>query len=259
MKVIRYIGGFRRDAESTPLPAVGLPGLVLVVLALTLLTGCTSRALVEINREGPGSAEIVVDLDPVFVSYFRDLAGSVGADSEAPIFDVGAINRRFSEEESLTLSGVAVPAQGRLELTLAFAELSALASDERIGRLLSWEPDGAGGTLTMTITPAEIPYLLSLVGIGEDSPVAYLLPPPEGEMSSDEYAEYLSWALEEYAPPGRLEALLQAAAVTVTVRAPGPIDAILNGEALGSTEAQFRLPLLALLTGETPGVYRLSY
>ncbi|MFW6330040.1 MAG: hypothetical protein ACOC28_08055 [Alkalispirochaetaceae bacterium] len=234
-------------------------GALLLLLTIVILPGCGSRAIVDIDGDGGGSAEVMVDLDPVFVAYFRDLAGSVGADAEAPIFDLTAIDRRFAEEEAITLTGASVPAQGRLELSLGFEDLEELAADERAGRLLSYERQESGSTVTMSLGREEIPFILSLVGIGEDSPVAYLLPPPGAGMSSEEYGEYLTWALEEYASPGRLEQILEGATVTVTVRAPEPLTSVVNGDEISSREARFTLPLLPVLTGEAEEVYQVSY
>ena len=78
-------------------------------------------------------------------------------------------------------------------------------------------------------------------------------------MGSEEYREYLVWALEEYERPERLRRTLDAAAVTVTVRTPQPIDRVMNGEQLGPREARFTIELLPFLTGEDERNYGLEY
>jgi len=232
----------------------------LLVLLVSAVAGCGSRAQLNLDRDGSGTAEIVVDLDPVFVAYFRDLSGAVGGNADNPVFDLGAVSARFRAEEALTLRGVRSPAQGRLELSVSFEELEELAEDARFGRLIDYVTDGEGGvTMSIRITPEDIPFLLSLSGTEQGSPVELLLPPPGGDMSSEEYREYLIWALEEYERPGRLRQILDGAAVTVTVGTPQQIDSVLNGAQLGPKEARFRIALLPLLTGEHEGVYELSY
>ena len=86
----------------------------------------------------------MVDLDPVFVSYYRDLAGSMGSDQNVPIFDLGAVAARFEAESALTLLSASAPAQGRLELRIGFEELSKLAEDDRFGRILSYSENEGG-------------------------------------------------------------------------------------------------------------------
>lgn len=231
-----------------------------LVLLLLTIAGCGSRAQLNLDPGGSGTGEIVVDLDPVFVAYYRDLAGAVGGDADVPLFDLNALSARFRQEEALTLRGVRSPAQGRLELSVSFEDLAALAEDSRFGRLVDYTTDGERGTtVSIRITPEDIPFLLSLSGMEEGSPVELLLPPPGGEMSSEEYREYLIWALEEYESPRRLRQILDGAAVTVTVTTPEPIESVLNGGQLGPNEARFRIALLPLLTGEQEGVYELSY
>ena len=68
-------------------------GILVLILGLA---GCGSRAQLNLDPEGSGTAEIVVDLDPVFVAYFRDLSGAVGGEANMPIFDLSAISLHFS-------------------------------------------------------------------------------------------------------------------------------------------------------------------
>ncbi len=232
-------------------------GILVLILGLA---GCGSRAQLNLDPEGSGTAEIVVDLDPVLVAYFRDLSGAVGGEANMPIFDLTAISDRFRQEEHLTLQGARSPAQGRLELSVSFDNLIDLAEDARFGRLIEYSREGNDGTtLRIRITPEDVPFLLSLSGMAEGSPVEMLLPPPRGEMSSEEYREYLIWALEEYEEPGRLRQILDGAAVMVTVTTPTSIESVVNGAQLGPREARFRIELLSLLTGEHEGVYELRY
>lgn len=251
-----------QNSETTPASRRYCRTLSILLLfgALLLFGSCSSRASLNLDPRGSGTAEIVVDLDPVFVSYFRDLAGSMGSDENVPIFDLRAVAARFEEERSLTLLSASTPAQGRLELRVGFEELSRLAEDARFGRILSYsEAENGTSRLSIRLAPEDVPFLLSLSGLKEGSPVELLLPPPEGEMSAEEYREYLIWALEEYESPGRLRQILNGAAVSVTVNTPDAIVSITNGSQLGPQRARFRIALLPLVTGEHEGLYELRY
>lgn len=248
-----------KAGEKTAGAGIPLVAFTLVLVFL-LLGGCSSRAALELDDDRSGAARVVVDLDPVFVSYFRDLSGSIGAGEDTPVFDLPAIRARFDQEPALILEQARLPAQGRLELTFTFIDLTTLAADDRLTRILDFEPSGdSGGVLTIRLTRGEVPYLLSLAGLDEGSPIEYLLPPTGGEMSSEEYRDYLTWALEEYASPGRLRRVLDSAALIVTVETPQPLDRVVNGSRPEASRATFRIPLLGLLTGETEEEYRLTY
>ncbi|MFP4425736.1 MAG: hypothetical protein ACLFPP_04710 [Spirochaetaceae bacterium] len=247
--------GTERATRTVGRGAATAAGILILVLSLA---GCGSRAELDLDPDGSGTAEVVVDLDRVFIAYFRDLSGSVGGDEETPIFDLDAITERLGEEEHLTLRGARSPAQGRLELQISFDSIADLAGDARFGRLIEYTENG-GTLLRIRVTPEDVPFLLSLSGMAEGSPVEMLLPPSGGEMNSQEYREYLVWALEEYETPGRLRQILDGAAVTVTVTTPDTIDQVVNGEELSPREARFRIEVLSLLTGEEDGVYELRY
>jgi hypothetical protein len=219
--------------------------LALVVFALSLLVQCTARQDITVAVDGSGRAEVDIVLDEIFIRYLRDLSGSVGGEEEElRIFDVDEIRRRFSQREGIELISIARGGPGLLTLSVRFDDVATLLEQEGT-QVLRVERSGGSSRLEILVSRAAVEQALSYSPLDGSMAAQVLFPP--SDMGSEEYTEYLVWALEEYEDPEPLREKIRDASLSLRVSVDGEIVSQTGGVRQGDT-VLFEVSLVELLT-----------
>jgi hypothetical protein len=227
-----------------------------LVAALFTLVQCTARQDITIAVDGTGSADVDIALDEIFIRYLRDLSGSMGGDEdELRIFDVEEIRRRFAERPGIELTQIGRGGPGLLSLSVRFDEVQQLLSEENAS-FLTMERSGERSRLEIVVSRAAVEEALSYSPLSGSSVSQMLLPP--AEMGTEEYTDYLVWALEEYEEEGSLREKIGESALRLRVHVDGEIISQHGGTREGSM-VTFEVPLVELLTLSDPRRYAIEF
>ncbi len=232
--------------------------------ALLLFASCSIRQELLLEADGSGTSTLDVDLKPLFMKYYEDLASGFSQtwDPKNPkVFDTNAIRRSFEGNPGLELVSVAAPAPHRLRLAFRFKDVSAMvrSQDQRVRDMISVRRNDGNETIRIYIDAKNLPGLLRLAPNGE-SRVAKMLLPPEGKaLTEEEYLDHLAWALEDYAGDEDVKVILKRASVDLGIKVKGRIVEQTGGRLHGDSEVRFSIPLLRLFTLKTPLEYSLTY
>ncbi|MFW5801430.1 MAG: hypothetical protein ACOCVC_05325 [Spirochaeta sp.] len=225
--------------------AAAVAGIVL------LAAGCSVNQQMDIQIDGSGDVQLVVELSRVFREYYRDLSGSESIQEDA-IFDTDEIGRVLAGQQGLTVESVAAPGPGRLEVAVQLQNIEQLYRDDtmNVPEIIRFVRSDEGAALHIRVGRNDIPRFLRLSPIG-DSPVVEYLLPPGNSLSRDDYIEYLSWALEEYEEDVPVQEVIESAAIELRIQPEGSITRQHGGEVQGDTVV-FRIPLIDLVLARQP-------
>lgn len=238
--------------------------LAAAAAALLLSASCQVRQDVTLQIGGAGSSRILVELHPVFTRYYSDLASGFlpSFDPRNPVyFDAPGIGKNLSANPDLEVLWIRTPAPHKLDMEIRFRDIGRAirGGDPEIRDIMSLRREGKRETLAIHLDRSNLSSILRVLSPDKASPLKALLPPAGRPLSETEYLEHLSWALEDYAGPGEIADVLRSSAVTLRVRVPGKIAALDGGVPSGDSEALFVVPVLRLLTLETPVDLSLTY
>ena len=239
-------------------------GFVLFPLFLFLLASCSIRQELLLNLDGSGTSTLDVELKPLFMNYYADLASGLSQsfDPKNPrIFDIEATRRNFAGQSGLELLSVQTPDPRSLQLAFRFKDVSSMvkSQDQRVRDVVSVTRNGNRETLRLYLDGKNVASLLKLTPNGE-SRVSKMLLPPEGKaLSEEEYLDHLAWALEDYAGTEDVKTILRSASVDLGIKVKGRIVEQSGGKLRGESEVRFSIPLIRLFTLKTPLEYLLTY
>lgn len=246
---------------------------------VVLMAGCSVGQELSVDADGAGRGELIVDLHPLFVNYYRDLVVGFGGSPDTPIFDARAIEAEFAARNAVDLLSVEIPRVGTLRLVFAFDDVEeAVRSLGRLHAAEAGQPGAAGDgpavgaadgivsfrkvgatrTLGFALDRAVVAVALGMAPVADAGSVGLLLPPEGSAMGADEYADYVAWALEEYAGDADAFEIIKGSAIELRVQVPGRVTAVRGGrETPGG--ARFEIPIVELLTLTEARRYEISF
>ena len=226
--------------------------------SLFVLAGCSGEQTITLQENGSGTAQVAIEVDPVFAAYLSDLNASMGGDGGAPVFDGVAVRRSLEAQPGLRVVELSVPTQRRLELELAFESVDDLLAvqGQRIGDFLRFERTASYRRLAARIDRRAIDHFATIAGV--DPLIRDSLLPPDLSLSPAEYRDYLAWAFEEYAEDRPLDVVFRNSRVETTVIVDGPVVQLRGGEA-GAGGGRFVTNLVEAVTTDRPLEYSLVY
>jgi hypothetical protein len=237
----------------------------MLVSVVTVFSSCATVQELELRDDGSGEGELVVELRPLFVDYYRDLALSFGAEDESQlrVFDLEAIRAGFARRPNVVLTDSAVDDEGRLRLGFSFDDIATImqpttGDPEAFVNPVSYAASGETRTLSISLDRSIIAMALEIAPIADMGSVGLLLPPEGGDMTADEYAEYVAWALEDYAVADDPVEVIKMSTIELQVHVPGTVLSV-DGGTQTETGASFRISIPKLLTLTEPVSYRLTY
>ncbi|HOV37383.1 MAG TPA: hypothetical protein PLG79_01565 [Spirochaetales bacterium] len=227
-----------------------------------LFIHCTAQTTVILDKNGSGTASLRIDLHPILMRYYSDLAAGFipTFDPKNPkVFDLESLYQRLAKEPNLTLQRARNPVPERLEAEFSFQDIRTLLSSQghEIENAITLEQTGQQETVRIRINQDTIDALLSLTPESQSALYRMLLPSPGKRLTEAEYKKQLAWALEEYAGDDNLPRVLEDASIHLVLKTPGPILHIAGGTQAGLREARFTIPLLRIFT--TPLEYAVTY
>lgn len=232
-----------------------------VAAVIVLLGGCSAQQDVRLAPDGSGQATTDITLDPVFASYLRDLSMGLGADQDAPLFDVAAVRAALGARPGISVLDVRETGERQLRVAVGFDSVEALlAAQSDMGgmpqRFLRFERTESFRRLAARIDRNAIAHLIGMAGI--DPFISESLLPPEDGMSPADYRDYLAWAFEEYADGRPLDRVFGSSEVVTTVRPEGVVVQTRGGETTDGA-VRFTIPLVEAVTRREPLQYSLVY
>ncbi|MFP4374761.1 MAG: hypothetical protein ACLFPO_10555 [Spirochaetaceae bacterium] len=229
---------------------------LLLSAALFALVQCSARQDITLSVDGRGTADIDIRLDEIFIRYLRDLSGSVGGDEDdLRIFDVEEIRRRLSERPGIEVESIGRAGPGLLSLSVSFDDVGALLARENTS-FLTLERSGGRSRLEILVSRDAVEEALSYSPLEGSTATEMLLPP--AEMGTEEYTEYLVWALEEYEESEALRRKIAESSIELRVRVDGEITSQTGGVRSGDV-VTFDVPLVELLTRSSPRRYSVEF
>jgi|GEM_PF-5562940 len=234
--------------------------IVVLAAAFLLLAGCSVKQEIALAGDGSGGAVLNVELAPMLVNYLQDLSGSVTQDGSFSIFDTKTLSQTLEKEPGVTVRTAESKNSGTLHLELTFTDISRVlaAQGESVDSFLRFSRSGERKTLVITVSQQVVKQLFSLTPLSGSMVEQTLLPPPESKMGKKEYIDYLSWAMEEYAPDGDAASIIGNAVIHVGVTVKGSILSQSGGVQDGN-RVDFQLPVVDLLTARSPITYQITF
>jgi hypothetical protein len=233
--------------------------------AVILLWGaCAVRQDISLQAGGAGTARLEVELHPVFMAYYKDLASGFSSsfDPAHPrFFNEEAIRAGFLRNAELELVSFKAEESGRLSLDFRVKDITGAIKNENraAGDIISRAVAGGRQTLAIRLDRENLASLLKVIP-EMDTPFAKMLLPPEGaRISEEEYREHLAWALEDYAADANIEEILRNSLIHLLVRTPGKILSQTGGRLKSGREVVFEIPVLRLFTLEKRLEFSVTY
>ncbi len=235
--------------------------LVAVAAVVVLFGGCAVHQDLVITGDGAGTTDVLVDLDTMLYEYISDLLIAIGGEPvNGDLFDTADLLRAFETHPELTPLSVQSPEPRRLQLALRFEDIERVFETPAAGAedLFEMVHNGDERTLRVVLTPPGVRQILSLSPLYDTMIADALLPPDNGDMSADEYRDYLAWALEEYAPPGEAPERIGDARIELSIQPEGEIRSQEGGR-ITDGQVQYSIRLTELLTLREPRTYAVTY
>ena len=162
---------------------------------------------------------------------------------------------RCRANPDLSLTEARLINAGDLELVLRVADIAALVTTEERRAILEIEQSAGRQFLRLNMTAENVRRALELI-IGDPLLIELFLP-ANSQVDEEEYSEYISWALEEYAEPEVMAGLLRGSQLRIEISATGRIVAQSGGR-LQDGVVHIRIPIVQLITLRSPLVYSVT-
>jgi hypothetical protein len=247
-----------------------LPVAILLGITALAVTSCMVREELTIDGSGSGSVTLTINLNSILLDYYSDLLSAfTGVEGDYPVFDLEQLVAAFEARPGLTLTEIERSALGQLRMEMSFDDLNQILADpgETPGDagsaaapadVFSFRSVGSRRELTVRLDRTAVNSFLAFAPPESAMMTQFLFPPDDGSVSHDEYRDELAWALEEYAPAGDVQRILEQSAIEVVVRPAGRIESQ-DGGTLRDGTVTFRAPILELLTLSEERVYRVVF
>jgi len=226
-----------RNSKNTLLMIV-LGSLCLGAAFLTfalLISSCAGSLASSIRSDGGARILLKAEVPAPLAAKFRAFAAAGGApDAGTSLFDLAAVRTSIAARPALSLIEIAQPNPNALRLELGVRSLEELAAS----------PDLAGsGLLSLAKAQGWVECRIRIPQLME------ALSPPALEDDPVTEAEYRTMLASILG--SRTAAALDAAALTLTLTAPGPVLAS-GGGTLSDSTLTAKIPLMQALTLEKP-------
>lgn len=200
-----------------------------VVLAVLSFGACSARQEIFLRADGSGDAALTIQISAPLAAYLADLGVGLTGATDAPLFDLAAIEAAIQADPNLTLRRIGQTDARSLSVNVDFQRIDALlaARSQLLARAFRFDTRSTSRRVTAQVGRETVERSFEALSI--DPAVAQLLLPPEGKMSAREYRDYLIWALEEYEAEAPLARLIDTAAVETIIRVDGRIEEVAEG------------------------------
>lgn len=232
----------------------------LVLAAAVLLAGCSSDIAASLKADGGARLSIKAEVPAPLAAKFRKLAqagSEAAADPSAPLFDIDAVRRSTAERPSLRLVSISRPSPESIKAEFDILSITELAASKDLAEtgFLSVQKGTGWTQITIRLDRGAAAAAAALFP-GIDPYLMEALSPPaleEDPVTAAEYRTMLKSVLGEKAMPS-----MEAAAVSVTVTAPGKVLDY-SGGSLSGTVLTVRIPIIDALVLERPIEIRLRW
>ena len=234
---------------------------VILLLFLCLLTvSCSVRQEIDLRPDGSGTIALKVELQPAFADWVQTMgeeAKTLGMKKEgaAGLFDEAAIRQGAASFRGVTVTSLQVPSRERLEMTLALADITALAgaTASTATPLVSLERKGSRRVLRVHLDAATYAAIKPLVPGADNELFDVLGPQEKNPYTEAEYDDVLAFTIGDDAPKW-----VRASRIHTVVRVPGRVVSQTGGRVEGNA-VRFEIPLLDVLLLRSPLVYTIEY
>ncbi len=227
-----------------------------LLLALSVLAGCSVSQRVTLEPEGSGTAVVRIRLEKILMDYLKDLSEVSGATAQdkGRIFNVEEIRKGFAARQEVILARIESPSPDRLEMELEFHSIEKLfAAPDKPQTILTLKKSPDGTTLRAHLDRKNFPQLLELAPFLKNPLFEGLGPQENDDTTEAEYLELIDLALGEGG-----SAALKASTIETTIMVKGKVVAQTGG-ALINGGVVFRIPLLRVLLLDKPLDYSLTF
>jgi hypothetical protein len=233
----------------------------LLSLACLVVVSCAVRQEVDLASDGSATVAVRVDLQPAFADWLASMAEDAKTlgvkQGSSGIFDEQAIRKGAASFAGVTVTRLAIPSRERLEMTLALADITALAGAQPAdaGRrpLVTLERNGSRRTLRVYLDAANYARIKPLIPGADNQLFDSLGPQEKNPYTETEYDDVLAFTVGDDAPKW-----VRSSRIEVSVRVPGRIVSQKGGRVEGNT-VRFEIPLLDALLLREPLSYAIEY
>ncbi len=235
--------------------------LAFLLLCSGLLASCSARQEIDLQPDGSGTVAVSIELQRPFADWLLSMseeAKALGLKSQSgALFDEAAIRANVATFPGATVTRLAVPSRDRLEMTLAFADVTALAGAPASGSaaapFVSLTRSGRRATLRVRLDAAAYGALRPLVPGADNELLDVLGPQQKNPYTEAEYDDVLAFTVGDEAPRW-----VRASRIDAVVRVPGRVVSQTGGRVEGGA-VRFEIPLLDVLLLRSPLVYTIEY
>lgn len=235
--------------------AAGALCLGAAFLAFTLLfSACSAQVSSAIRADGGARISVQAQLPAPLSAKFRKLAASGSSSpnqtASGPFFDAAAIRKAMSSKPGVEIVELAQPDPDSIRLVLSARSLDELASspDLKGSSLIKLSRGQGWAEMRFRLARGDAKALSALMP-GVDPYLLDAISPPaleEDPVTTDEYKTMLKSVLGAKAMPA-----MEAAAINLSITAPGAVIASGGGSLSGST-LNASIPIIQALVLEKP-------
>lgn len=215
-----------------------------------LLSSCSGSVSSAIKADGGARITVQAEVPAPLAAKFRKLGAAGASTPTGPFFDAAAIRKSIAARSSLSLVELVQPSPDSIRIVVAARSLAELAASPdlkdsgliTLSRGADWAEcrfrlERGGAKALASLFPGVDPYLMEAL-----SPPAL----EEDPVTTAEYKTMLKSILGNKAMPA-----MEAASLTMTVSAPGPVVGSGGGTLSGSTLSA-KIPVIQALALEEP-------
>jgi len=222
------------------------------IFLAVLVSACSAGLDAKLDSNGSASLSARVTVPGPVAKKLRALSD---VPPTTPFFDAAAVRKALLARKGMASASAWCPDPDSLAITASIADLGSLLAAPDIAGIVNLDAEGGTRRLSIRLSRDRSRDILALLP-GIDPDLVDALSPPAlggGDYTKSEYRDALAAILGTNALPS-----LDAAAVDVSVTAPGEIVAHSGGRTEGSAWSA-SIPLLDLLVLEKPVEFSFSW
>ena len=229
-----------------------------------LLSGCSVETSIALENDRAGLARSRITMAPLFRRYLGDLARMQGVDvtENTSYFDTTALTEAFAQNTGVGLVGLTNQNPATLELLVTFPELENIfprSFSAGAAPVIRRSREGQIERITISLGTDNAEAIMGVVPLGDDPVSQTVTGIFKSGGSVAELREMLIWVFEEYAPAEEIAAMIDGAAITLSISVPGKLRNVDGGVIVNPNTAEFRIPLTRFLSLDPRLEYSLSY
>ena len=236
--------------------------IILFVSALSIMSSCTMKQNVFVDKNGAGNVNFEIKLAPYFTEVASQLSDLVPSENQKKIeegkfFDLEKIRDDFSKRSGVTLTDLESESPESLTGTFTFSNINDAVTDA--GKtsnpgIFTFETKNGISTLSVSVNYDTLEQLFTENPSLNNPLMENFGPLANKDLSEEDYLDMMEYMLGEESRQGIIDSV-----VDITVKVGGKVVSQQGGEKLNADTVRFRIPLIKILVLKDPLNYEVKF